>query len=154
MTCWHIKMNGTLCSLRGERKRPINLKGPSQLQQERYKMPSVNIWAEARFPSSAARKWQAPPHRHASVPRLLRLCLSFPHRHTVSLILRTLSPIGPGDWRGKRVRGSGRKKGGFETYCFPGLHSAMAHILPTLNSYIHLYLSQILNLNADLILVA
>lgn len=149
MIHWHIKMNATLCSLRGVRKRPINPKGPSQLQQERSKMPSVNFWVEARFPSSAARKWQIP---------LIAMqvcwgcwgCACLFHTLRLSFYWHwALQGLSIGEGIGERKEGIGEKEVDLNPAAFWTTHSNDTH-LPSLKCYTHLYPSQISSLNFDL----
>lgn len=128
-----------LCFLKGIKKRlgkrleeTSSPKGPSELQQERWKISSVNYWSETRLPSSVCQEIACPLAPPWKCDEAAEAVSGFPGRYTMlhvpMFFLLMPSPAetewgrGGGRWVG-RERRIDRVQGGSETRCFPKLHS-------------------------------
>lgn len=132
-----------LCFLKGIKKRlrkrlvgASNPKDPSELQQERWKVSSVNYWSETRLPSRICQEIACPLAPPWKCDKAAEVVSDFPGKYTMLhvlvffLLMSSLAGTGVGHcWMG-RERRIDRIRSGSETWCLP----SAAYISPLVSA--------------------
>ena len=130
-----------LCFLKGMRKRlgkrfegASSPKVPSELQQERWKISSVNYWSETRLPYSVCQETICPLAPPWKCDEAAETVSGFPGRYTMPHVLVFFllmpSPAGTGEEEADRVADWGGRgeltgwRGGSKIWYLTRLHSA------------------------------